>query len=194
MTDQTELRQTILAQRCTLSPNLIQQHARCLLNHLIELNLFRPKSKLGLYLAQNGEMDLTPAIEYACKNHVECYLPIVQHNSTLLFAPYLPTSKMKPNAFNIPEPVFESQAMIPAQALDVMLIPLVVFDHRGNRIGMGKGYYDRTLSGQCKTGLDPSLIGCAHALQQVDAIEPNEWDVALDAIVTENGIISPNHQ
>jgi 5-formyltetrahydrofolate cyclo-ligase len=71
-----------------------------------------------------------------------------------------------------------------------LLLPLVGFDETGNRLGMGGGYYDRTLSylRQRKHWRRPRLVGIAHECQKVDALAPSPWDVPLDMIVTEERV------
>ena len=69
--------------------------------------------------------------------------------------------------------------------LDCALIPLLVFDSHGNRIGMGGGYYDKFFENS-KTR--PLLIGIAYELQKADKIIPQEWDVRMDMIASEQGL------
>ncbi len=72
-------------------------------------------------------------------------------------------------------------------SLDALLIPLVGFDTRGNRLGMGAGFYDRALAK--RRGLRPVAIGVAFSCQEVDALPVDPWDEPLDYIVTDRGVI-----
>jgi 5-formyltetrahydrofolate cyclo-ligase len=94
---------------------------------------------------------------------------------------------MRANRFGIPEPTSKGRHIRPARHLDVLLVPLVGFDSTGNRIGMGGGYYDRTLAflNRRRQWRRPRLIGIAHECQRVAAIEPRAWDVPLQAVATE---------
>ena len=79
---------------------------------------------------------------------------------------------------------------MPLRSLDLILVPLVAFDANGQRVGMGGGFYDRTL-GKARinsTWKRPYLIGIAHELQRVPAIAVQPWDVQMDAVVTEAGV------
>jgi 5-formyltetrahydrofolate cyclo-ligase len=79
-------------------------------------------------------------------------------------------------------------------SLDVVVLPLVGFDRRGNRLGMGAGYYDRALRRRLDTTRHwrrPRLVGVAFACQELPAIPVSPWDVPLDLIVTEHGVIVP---
>ena len=69
-----------------------------------------------------------------------------------------------------------------------MLTPLVAFDDQGNRMGMGKGFYDRTFEFVRQTK-KPILIGMAHSCQQVDYLEPTEWDIPLNGLATEEQLL-----
>jgi 5-formyltetrahydrofolate cyclo-ligase len=89
----------------------------------------------------------------------------------------------------LPEPDVDDSEMLPPEALDLVLAPLVVFDSNRNRIGMGGGFYDRSFAFRKNPEHKlPVLIGVAHELQKVDQIVPQEWDVRLDMIVTDRAV------
>ena len=69
-------------------------------------------------------------------------------------------------------------------------LPLVAFDERGNRLGMGGGFYDRTLAFSRRPGQKPVLIGCAYAFQEIRMLPAESWDIPLQFIATEKGITS----
>lgn len=70
--------------------------------------------------------------------------------------------------------------------MDIILLPLTGFDARGNRLGMGGGFYDRTLAFRQRAGQRrPLLVGIAHACQEVPLIPSASWDIPLDRIVTD---------
>lgn len=77
-----------------------------------------------------------------------------------------------------------------AARLDLILMPLAAFDEKGNRIGMGGGYYDRTLAATVHGPgwRRPVLVGLAFEAQRVETIPAREWDVPLDWIATEAGV------
>ena len=79
--------------------------------------------------------------------------------------------------------------MLAPQALDLVLTPLTVFDAERNRIGMGGGFYDRSFAFRKDPAhTRPRLVGVAHELQKVEHIEPEDWDVRLDLVVTDEAI------
>jgi len=77
-----------------------------------------------------------------------------------------------------------------------VLVPVVGFDRRGNRLGMGAGFYDRALRRRLDAGRPwrrPRLVGVAFARQELPGIAASAWDVPLDLIVTELGLVVPEH-
>jgi 5-formyltetrahydrofolate cyclo-ligase len=106
------------------------------------------------------------------------------------FVPLQCGAPLRRNAFGIEEPA--GHARVALLTLDAVLVPLVAFDARGHRLGMGAGFYDRALRRRLdgrQTFRRPRLIGVAYAIQQAAAIERAPWDVALDLVVTERGVI-----
>ncbi|MGH8446644.1 MAG: 5-formyltetrahydrofolate cyclo-ligase, partial [Solimonas sp.] len=72
--------------------------------------------------------------------------------------------------------------------LDAILLPLLGFDAHGNRLGTGGGYYDRWLA-RPRVAQRPRYLGYAYALQQIERVPREPWDVRLDAVITENKVI-----
>mgnify|MGYP000224032593 CR=1 FL=1 len=98
---------------------------------------------------------------------------------------------MKKNRFGIPEPELRCQDIRLLEEHQVILMPLVGFDSKGNRLGMGGGFYDRTLEGL--RAKKPTLaIGFAYAAQEQNDLPLEPTDQPLDLIVTEQGIIEPS--
>ncbi|BFO11703.1 hypothetical protein GGER_42130 [Serratia rubidaea] len=112
------------------------------------------------------------------------YLPVLHPFSpgNLLFLHYHAGSVLRPNRFNILEPELDVRNVLPTSQLAVILAPLVAFDAQGQRLGMGGGFYDRTLQ-QWQHG-GPYPIGLAHDCQQVESIPSEHWDIPLPEIVT----------
>ena len=106
----------------------------------------------------------------------------------MLFSSYSKDQKLSLNDYGIPEPEHNDEKSIQAEQFDLMFIPLVAFDSKCNRIGMGGGYYDKTLAfkKESEKKSKPLLIGLAYEFQKIDAIEKNAWDIPMDAIITEN--------
>jgi len=138
-------------------------------------------------------MDVTPLIALAWAYRKQCYLPVLglRNSRKMWFAPYQPDTLLINNRFGIPEPQHKNSArLFKAQSLDLILMPLVAFDNKGHRLGMGGGFYDRTLQFllQRQQWSKPRLIGTAYAFQEVPQLDNEPWDVPLHGIATENGL------
>jgi 5-formyltetrahydrofolate cyclo-ligase len=182
------LRQRNRKLRAQLSKNALESAALQLFNRISVLPEFINASKIAAYSAVNGEISLNPVIDLALEMGKQIYLPNLDLKS-LRFSPYFHAQKMRINRFKLPEPDVTDDEMLAPEALDLVLTPLVVFDPQRNRIGMGGGYYDRSFEFRKQEGChNPILIGVAHELQKVDELVPEDWDVRLDMVVTDDEI------
>ncbi|OAI49147.1 hypothetical protein AYO45_03320 [Gammaproteobacteria bacterium SCGC AG-212-F23] len=146
--------------------------------------IFQKSQSIACYLPREEEFNSMPMIQAIWRSGKKCYLPVLLPDRSLVFASYKINDALVPNRYNILEP--ENTERIPAQQLDLVLMPLVAFDENGGRLGMGGGYYDRTFAFTKKAvSTKPFLMGVAYALQQVDMLPQDEWDVVLDGIITE---------
>ncbi|MCP4432800.1 MAG: 5-formyltetrahydrofolate cyclo-ligase [Gammaproteobacteria bacterium] len=182
-----DLRQRNRRIRLEISPDDLDIAAGDLCNRIIELAEYRRASKIAAYYAVNGEISLEEVIAHALGLGKKIYLPNLDQKS-LRFSPYFDGQKMRINYFKLPEPDVDDEQMLQPDELDLVLAPLVVFDAQCNRIGMGGGFYDRSFAFR-KQGVDkPVLIGVAHEVQKVDQLIPEEWDVRLDKVVTDQAV------
>lgn len=112
----------------------------------------------------------------------------------MLFGRVTETTSYKLNKYGIPEPDIAREGWLFSHQLDLVLAPLVAFDSQGNRIGMGGGYYDRSLKQLTLRTLwnRPKVLGIAHQFQQVDSIDRNFWDVPLQGVITDQQIFNFN--
>lgn len=152
--------------------------------------LFFNSKRIGLYLANDAEID--PAIlgSYLEAGGRDLALPCLDPLGVnrLQFAPYHSNSALAANRYGIDEPAGHHR--IKSISLDLVLVPLVAFDDAGNRLGMGAGFYDRTFAfKKYAPGLGPKLVGLAHECQKTKDLQPENWDIALDAVLTEQRYI-----
>ena len=112
------------------------------------------------------------------------YLPVLHPFSAgnLLFLNYHPQSELVMNRLKIHEPKLDVRDVLPLSRLDVLITPLVAFDEYGQRLGMGGGFYDRTLQNWQHYKTQP--VGYAHDCQLVEKLPVEEWDIPLPAVVT----------
>jgi 5-formyltetrahydrofolate cyclo-ligase len=186
------LRRTLRNRRNALS-DPEQVHAACrLAARVAATRLYRVSRRVALYLPNDGEIDPQPLMERIWAANKFCYLPILsrlQHDR-LWFAPYRPDTRLVLNRFGIAEPRVPAREWARAQQLDLILMPLVAFDAHGNRLGMGGGFYDKSLAFlRTRTRWrKPHLVGLAHDFQRVARLEAFPWDVPLQAVVTDQGV------
>jgi len=154
--------------------------------------LFRAK-KIACYLPNDGEVSLSFLIDKLLARKKNPCLPVLfgYRKRVMHFAAYSPSSAMKNNKYGIPEPAIPIKRQIKPVELDIVLLPLVAFDEKGNRLGMGGGFYDRSFSflHRRKFNRKPKLVGVAYDFQQMDNLSRDSWDVPLDAVVTESRLI-----
>jgi len=153
---------------------------------------FRVSRRISCYLANDGEIDPQAVMERMWDMRKTCYLPVLPRLSGdyLWFAPAEPGTPLAQNRFGIPEPVVPARDLVRAQQLDLVLLPLVGFDENGNRLGMGGGFYDRSLLflRNRKIWRKPNLIGIAHDFQRVDSLAAKPWDMPLDTVITDRAV------
>jgi len=141
------LRSQVRRQRRNLSTFAQQQHSQALSQNIIKHKRYRYSSHVACYLANDGEIDPQPLIEHAWFAGKKVYLPVLSPiKNSLYFAPYEENTRFQHNRFNIAEPICPPSDWLKASQLDLLLLPLVAFDEHGNRVGMGGGFYDRTLA------------------------------------------------
>lgn len=191
------LRQEIKQKRLALESHFISEAA---LDFKTQIQTFFGKltapMKIGIYFAAKGELDLAPSTEWLWAQGHLLYAPILDHEQ-LVFGEYTKHSQLEPNQYNILEPKLASclrrpsqdaenecrtEKLVSAKALDYVLVPLVAFDRQGHRLGMGKGYYDKTFAFR-KTRSTPILIGCAYAFQEVENLPAQAHDIPMDLIL-----------
>jgi 5-formyltetrahydrofolate cyclo-ligase len=151
--------------------------------------LLRHGMRVAIYHAYGHEADASKVIDLAWARGCRVYLPVITHfrHSRMEFLRFDADQPLTRNRFGIPEPDPASAERIAARHLDLILLPLVAFDLAGWRLGSGAGFYDRRLS-HLRLGRiwrRPRLVGVAYDFQKVERLEPQRWDIPLDAIVTD---------
>ncbi|VAW64820.1 5-formyltetrahydrofolate cyclo-ligase [hydrothermal vent metagenome] len=182
------LRQALRKKRRSLNKATQKAHAKYLARQLLRCSLYKRSRHIGVYLAADGEIDPLPFIHKAWQQNKKTYLPVLApFTASLYFAPYTPHSKMKLNRFQIAEPDVHPGCWLKPRQMQLILTPLVGFDIMGNRLGMGGGFYDRSLSftRHRKSAHAPYLAGLAHQLQCVKQLPLQAHDIPMKMIVTE---------
>lgn len=189
--DRNRLRREMRQRRRALPDSYRTAAAESLARIISRHRILRHSARIAVYLAYRGEIDLGPTIALARRRGCRLCLPVIASiaKGSMHFVPFENGTSLHRNRFGIHEPRLHRAQAVPVRRIDVILLPLVAVDERGWRLGSGAGFYDRRLS-HLRTDRRwrrPRLIGVAYEFQRVPLIEPQPWDVPLDAIVTERG-------
>lgn len=186
------LRHELRARRQELSSAEQTHAAHQLITHLVAMRLYRVSRRIAVYLPNDGEIDPVPLMARIWKTGKTCYLPVLSRlrHDRLWFAPFTQETPLAANRFGILEPVTSPRTWVRAHELDLILMPLVGFDAQGNRLGMGGGFYDKSLAHLQHRRLwrKPHLIGLAHDFQRVKKLDARPWDVPMQAVATDHSV------
>ncbi len=187
-----QLRQQMRNARRALSDSERHESATRVAQCLSKSRLFQRSRRIALYLPNDGELDPTPLLHAIWHSNKQCYLPVIQpsYSGRLRFASYDVESRMINNKYGIPEPVASTCSIVPVWGLDLVLLPLVAFDAKGYRLGMGGGYYDRTFNflRHRQYWKKPCLMGLAYEFQKVNVVPRDPWDIPLSGIMTDKNL------
>lgn len=176
------LRQGILEQRRALSPLDALNAGAEIVKVLKDHHYFTEKRMVGSYLSLGGELSTGPINEFLMQNH-ELALPHMnlKEKGLMDFYAYKKGDPLIENRFHILEPEKLEQNYVSPDKFEALIVPLVAFDLKGNRLGMGGGYYDRMLK---KLSYQCLLIGVAYDFQELDSVPIDTWDMPLNEVIT----------
>ncbi len=192
-------RRALRAFRRSLTARQANRAALAIAARITHLPAWQRARHIGLYWPADGEVDTQALMLNAWHSGKQIYLPALQPppgaigpnrtriDGVLHWRRWTPYVAMRQGLFDLPEPLRQATSIRPLNRLDMLLVPLVGFDAQGHRLGMGGGFYDRTLAGRGRFRR-PSIIGIAHAGQQVSALPHDWWDYPLDACITDRAI------
>lgn len=176
------LRQALLVRRRNEPKQAQQQASELICKRLLKHLSNQPHCTLAGYFSVDGEVNIEPAMRALHDTGWTLAVPVVdsEQPGQMQFHRWNPTDALRRNRYGIPEPVKQ-------QALDsqvsVMLVPLVAVDARGNRLGMGGGFYDRWLQRYTSPALQ--TIGIAYRYQRVDSLPLDHWDQPLGQVISD---------
>ena len=177
------IRTRCLQMRRSISREYQQTCSQAVCNTIRSIQEYRDAKHIAIYKAVQGEIDLDDIWKTVINNDKNYYFPVISSKDSLQFTLATVETNFQKNRFGILEPEPTHETISPEQ-LDIIFAPLVAFDIQGNRIGMGQGYYDKTLS----TLRPKLLLGLGYEFQKQSSIKKQPWDVQLDGIITEETI------
>ena len=179
------IRKDLRKKRRQLTTYQQKQAAQQVLNQLRQHHIFKNSQNIGLYLSAFGEIQTKAIIEYCFLKRKKVFLPLICNMNQKLV--WISISKYQyrnkrfiQHSLGMQEPIATRGKHV--ATLDLLLMPLLACDTQGSRVGMGGGFYDRTLADAPKK---PFRLGIAHHFQFIHtSFTRQPWDQALDALVT----------
>ncbi len=183
MVNKIEVRKSIKAQRKEMSAAQVKEKSQKISKLFLDSSIYQAAKQLMIYMPLGNEVDTEVIVQSAFTDGKQLLFPVTDAESGELTPYYADeNTEFKKGAFSVNEPQSERKADI--KKIDVVVVPGIAFDRKGNRVGFGKGCYDKFLS---KT--DAVRVGICYDFQLCEAIETNENDVKMDFLITENELI-----
>jgi len=181
----SNLRKTILEKRNLLSPEEITSKSLEIKQRLFNLKKFNEVTIISFYVSFRSEVETHEMIKEALEIDKRVVVPLVKKEKELSLSELKNFDELEMGKFGILEPKAEYRREINVEEVELMIVPGVAFDEKGNRIGYGGGYYDNLLVRMKKI----PFIGLAYELQIVQEIPKEESDIPVHKIITEDRII-----
>lgn len=180
--NKTELRKQLKGVRRTLSDDFIHSASTEITNKIIGSNAVLNAKTVMVYLSAFNEPNTFDLISRLLSSGTNICVPVTDINTHTITPCYLKSlDTLKRGAYGIYEPC--DIISVPTDDIDTVLVPGIGFDKQGNRLGFGKGYYDRFLKSFCGT-----KIGVCYDFQITNLLPVSAHDIKMDFIITEKRI------
>lgn len=185
--DKITLRKDILNERSKLSPLNHLSFSKRIISNIISTTFYKNAQVIMCFVSFADEVDTHEFIKQALADGKRIVVPIAVHETKELKPSELKSfDELEPGYYNILTPKKEYIRLVSPEEIDLVLVPGVVFDHYGYRVGYGGGYYDRFLP---KLRKDVKKIAIGFGLQVITRVPRESFDVPVDMIITENGLL-----
>ena len=144
--------------------------------------------KVSIYFPIKNEVPTETITRYIKELGKKCFLPLIDkdlNNKEMKFSEFTNEASLVKNKFNIPESL--NSPLVIASELELVIMPLVAFDNKGYRLGMGQGYYDFTFK-NFQLNKKQVILGLAYDFQKTESCYPEEHDLKMDAVICPSGI------
>lgn len=181
------LRKRILNLRNNLSVVDVVNHSSIIMDKLVELEHYKVSKTIFVYMSFKNEVMTTELIKRMLSENKRVVIPYTDTKNTIIIPSELKNVKddLVLNSFGYYEPVYDKIKKVEPEEFDLIVTPGVVFDRQLNRVGFGKGYYDRILSKKRKNA---KIVAVAYEFQVLDEVPTESHDVKMDMIITEKNI------
>ena len=188
--EKKQMRSAVLAHRDAMSPSERAVASRTIVDKLSALTNYQSANVVLIYMAFGSEIETKPFFERIVADGKMVVLPRVDKTSqTLMLHSVESVAELQSSRWGIFEPA-NSAPMVALKEVGFVLLPGVAFDRTGNRLGYGRGYYDKLL-----LRADPTLarVAAVFSCQIVDKVPAGPFDQKIDTLITENEIITIPH-
>ncbi|BCB95648.1 5-formyltetrahydrofolate cyclo-ligase [Dissulfurispira thermophila] len=184
------LRKEILYKRDLINKEIRKDKDRKIKERLLSLFEFEASDKILLYASFRSEVETFDLLKYCITHGKITALPKVDkdHNELKIYE-VKDTKDLVKGYLGIPEPDVSEDRLLSVEHMDLILVPGVAFDEHCNRLGYGKGFYDKLLKGVRDLGLGIGIIALAYEEQVVESIPSESHDIRMDKIITDERII-----
>lgn len=184
MESKSKIRKRILNVRNNMSKEDVKKNSNAIMDKITSLDIYKHSKVVFIYMDFKNEVITSNLIKRMLSEKKRVVIPYTDSiNTVLIPSEITKESDLKQNSFGY----FEPKSILPVniEEIDLVIVPGVVFDKNLNRIGFGKGYYDKILN-----RLKPSAkkVALAHDFQVLEDIPAEEHDVKMDMIITEKNI------
>ena len=186
--NKSELRNTYSLKRKNLSNFQINQRSILISKKLLNIPIWDKKFyHIFLTSKKNNEIETKFILSMLAQKNKKVVVPRLIDLNNLEHILLTKQTILKENSYGIPEPQKYNNKIIFPQELDVIIVPLYIFDLNGNRVGYGKGYYDRFLK-NCRDDVIKIGISLFEPVKSISGISRN--DIALNYAITSNSIFN----
>lgn len=187
METKSELRKRILNIRNNMSEDDVINKSDLIMNKLMLLEEYTNAKTVFVYMSFKSEVSTTNLVKKMLDENKRVVIPYTDTKNTVIIPSELKSidDDLILNSFGYYEPVYEKIKRVEPEEFDLIVTPGVVFDRNLNRVGFGKGYYDRILIRKRK---DSKAVAVAYEFQVLDEVPAEEHDIKMDMIITEERI------
>jgi len=191
--DKKSLRKEIILRRDSIPSEIREMKDRAIEKQLTRINSFQEARTILFYASFRSEVNTQKLLQQSLEDRRITVLPrVVKINDTLKLYIIKNLSDLAPGSWGILEPLETVDRELQIADIDIVIAPGVAFDESCNRLGYGKGYYDKLLGARRSVSSKPLIVGLAYEEQIVPSLPCNPHDIKMDIVITDKRIITCN--